>query len=102
MAEELFWEQLGYLQGLRFREGAIKEQLQDDHSSDHKTGGPIYGLGQTGGARRGEVPHETGSAESAAPIDTAKENDAKRAQELCLRAGEIVLFAKVGFSHLHG
>ena len=38
-------------------------------------------------------------------IDTAKENDAKRARELCggLRAGEIVLFDKayVDFSHLH-
>jgi len=39
-------------------------------------------------------------------IDTARENDAKRAREVCagIRAGEIVLFDKayVDFVHLHG
>ena len=120
MAEELFWEQLGYLQGLSKGFGIGKKRHK---GFPHRFKTTINVVDATtiklvaqcmdwAKHRRRKAAakcHMRLDLQSLLPrfaiIDTAKENDAKRARELCggLRAGEIVLFDKayVDFSHLH-
>ena len=117
--EELFWEQLGYLQGLSKGFGTGKRHKGFPHRFkttinvvDATTIKLVAQCMDWAKHRRRKAAakcHMRLDLQSLLPrfaiIDTAKENDAKRARELCggLRAGEIVLFDKayVDFSHLH-
>ena len=118
LAEKLFWEMLTYLQSLspdfahpQFRSGFIRRFKRTIHVVDSTVIELVANCMDWAKHRRRKAAakcHMRLDLQSFLPkfaiISTAKENDAKRARELCasIQAGEIVIFdrAYLDFDHL--